>query len=165
MKLQTPIAILQKQENRPQKSICGRFLSFKILYEFRRSNSGNLMEIPPCGRALTVSYIVEKFVDVCVRIRFHLRRDIVNASFGEILQERHSGISLEGFSNISAVGLQHFRQGTQTQIRVPPSIIFVQPKNYMFPKSVIRMITADRILRCKDSLRHQQTLLQFIPGH
>ena len=52
---------------------------------------------------MTVTDIVEKFMNICLWIIFHSGHDIVDTTFGHILDKRHSCVLFEGFSYICAV--------------------------------------------------------------
>ena len=140
------------------------FLSktFQIL---SRRDSCNLQEIPPCSGALTIAYIVEKFLDIGIQIFFQLVADIVDTAFGEICNEGHSGFPLEGFAHVCTVGPQPFRQSAQAQVRVPPLVIVVQQQDNPSPKTTVSNITSASLFRLQNFLRTQQAFLQLIPGN
>ena len=78
-------------------------LLFQIIDEFSRCHSCDLLEISPRGGSLTVTDVVEKFMNICLWVVFYPGYNIVDTSLGKILDEGHSCISLEGFSHVGAI--------------------------------------------------------------
>ena len=77
--------------------------SFYFVNKFSRSDSRCLLEIPPGGRTLTVSDIIEQLMNVGVRILFKPCRNIVYTALGQLFDECHACIALERFSYICSV--------------------------------------------------------------